>query len=231
MFYQLKLNVFVFVALCIASTLSAEAQIDSVLLDSTVISLRGVSNGSAIKSIQLKNKTSLGDVLTQESLVFVKPTGGSALSTISIRGGTPEQSPIFWNGLNLQNTLNGNVDIALLPSFVFDEVTVNTISATNSGSGVIAGSVELKNTKLDTVTSIDLKGGIGSFGLLHAAIKSTIPTQTGTWTFTGYHRSAKNNYPYRTTSSGSNTKLLDHSSFSLNGLLIKTSFALETTTH
>ncbi|MFT7592089.1 MAG: vitamin B12 transporter [bacterium] len=199
--------------------MSASAQIDSVLLDSTVISLRGISNTSSINAIQLNNKSSLGEVLTLESLVFVKPTGGNALSTISIRGGTPEQSPVFWNGLNLQNTLNGNIDIALLPAFIFDAISINASAATNSGSGVIAGSVELKNNKIDTIRSLKAIVGFGAFGLTNVAVKTIIPSDKSTWSIAAFRRSAKNNYPYQTSSA--KTKPLEHARFDLSGVLIQ----------
>jgi vitamin B12 transporter len=207
--------------------LPTSAQIDSVMLDSTIIGLRGSVNGIEISGTQLTNKPTLGEVLTQEALVFIKPASGSSLSTISIRGGTAEQSPVYWNGLNLQNTLNGTIDVNLLPTFIFDDVRVNNTSATNIGGGSIAGSISLKNDKPDTSRDIQVQLGTGSFGLFNAAFKSTIPTKSSIWSVVGYHRSIVNNYPIISRQMSPQVQRLKHARYDLQGLLVQNQITLK----
>ncbi|MFT5723591.1 MAG: vitamin B12 transporter [Bacteroidia bacterium] len=197
------------------------AQIDSVLLDSTTISVRG---GFRAVDVQIKHDVrskSIGDVLSSEALVFVKSNSGSALSTLSIRGGTPEQSTVFWNGLSLQNIQNGNVDLTLLPAMLFDDISLNTNQSTQTGSGNIAGSINIQNNRLDTLPSMILSAGLGSFGLLHGSIKATIPFKRSTISFTAYNKVAKNDYNYKPFQNSSVEKQLVHANFQQGGLLVQ----------
>lgn len=192
---------------------------DSVVLDSVQITLRGGVEDRKITDFVTSNASSIGDVLAQQSLVFVKPTAGNALATLSIRGGTPEQSAVFWNGLSLQNTLNGNVDLNLLPSLAFDEISINASNSVHSGSGSTAGSLELNNGRYDTSNSVDIQTGMGSFGALNTALKITHLNKKNRFSVLPYYRQAVNNYPYASLRVPPGETRLSNAAFSITGLL------------
>ena len=107
-------------------TFWAIAQVDSLHLDSVVITLRGEQKLHRIEQLDQMHARNVGDVLNQRSSVFVKANSGNSLSTLSIRGGTSEQSAVYWNGLSLQNTLNGSLDLSLLPTEAFSSMFSST---------------------------------------------------------------------------------------------------------
>jgi len=197
----------------------ASAQMDSVVLDSTCITVRGHVDSRKTIDFMVSDASTLTDVLNQHAAVFVKSASGSALSTVSIRGGTPEQSAVFWNGLSLSNTLNGNVDLSLLPSLAFDEIRLNASNSVHSGSGATAGSLELKSGKFDTSKVLLFQAGAGSLGAYNAAIKSVFHAKKSRASLVSYIRGGQNNYTVQVGSTPSNTKRLENAAFSMAGML------------
>ena len=118
-----------------------------------------------IDSILTKNSNSLSDLLRQNGPIFVKEYG--ALSTAFFRGTPAAYTQLLWNGIPLNSLSTGIVDLGLFPSNIFSEIKLNSGgNSTLSGSGAIAGSIQLNNS-LDFNPSykweIDLTKG--SFGL------------------------------------------------------------------
>ena len=118
-----------------------------------------------IDSILTKNSSSLSDLLRQNGPIFVKEYG--ALSTAFFRGTPAAYTQLLWNGIPLNSLSTGIVDLGLFPSNIFSEIKLNSGgNSTLSGSGAIAGSIQLNNS-LDFNPSsnweIDLTKG--SFGL------------------------------------------------------------------
>ena len=118
-----------------------------------------------IDSILTKNSISLSDLLRQNGPIFVKEYG--ALSTAFFRGTPAAYTQLLWNGIPLNSLSTGIVDLGLFPTNIFSEIKLNSGgNSTLSGSGAIAGSIQLNNS-LDFNPSykweIDLTKG--SFGL------------------------------------------------------------------
>ena len=118
-----------------------------------------------IDSILSKNSNSLSDLLRQNGPIFVKEYG--ALSTAFFRGTPAAYTQLLWNGIPLNSLTTGIVDLGLFPTDIFSEIKLNSGgNSTLSGSGAIAGSIQLNNS-LDFNPSykweIDLTKG--SFGL------------------------------------------------------------------
>jgi iron complex outermembrane receptor protein len=178
-------------------TFCAQAQVDSVRLDSVVVTLRGSATTERIEDVDQISVRHVGDLLTQRSHVYVKPNSGNGLSTISIRGGTAEQSTVFWNGLSLQNTLNGNLDLNLVPAVAFQTIDINNTQSTSVGSGAINGSLQLKNNEFSDSLQWLTHHGYGSFGQYNGHL---------VWRGNGiktrhrvllYHTQARNDYTYK----------------------------------
>ena len=118
-----------------------------------------------IDSILSKNSISLSDLLRQNGPIFVKEYG--ALSTAFFRGTPAAYTQLLWNGIPLNSLTTGIVDLGLFPTDIFSEIKLNSGgNSTLSGSGAIAGSIQLNNS-LDFNPSykweIDLTKG--SYGL------------------------------------------------------------------
>jgi len=108
---------------------------------------------------------SLGDLLAAQSDVFIKSYGQGSLATTSLRGGGASHTALVWNGIPLQNAMNGQADLSLLPSFFLDEVGVQYGgSATLYGSGAVGGALHLNNDAVfGAEKRVRLFGQAGSF--------------------------------------------------------------------
>ena len=83
------------------------------------------------------------------------------------RGTPAAYTQLLWNGIPLNSLTTGIVDLGLFPTDIFSEIKLNSGgNSTLSGSGAIAGSIQLNNS-LDFNPSykweIDLTKG--SYGL------------------------------------------------------------------
>ncbi len=213
---------YVWACFMLLSAFCAQAQVDSVRLDSVVVSLRGEQKLNQIKEVDRMNVRNVGDALTQRSTVLVKPNSGNSLATLSIRGGTAEQSAVYWNGLSLQNTLNGNLDLSLLPTEAFSSMELNGVNSASIGSGAINGSLHLKNSSGPDTNWLELQGGYGSFGQINGHVRLNKTVNGGDHRLLVYHNQAENNYPYQVDNffwGVLNGGTLEHSGFSSQGAL------------
>jgi vitamin B12 transporter len=117
------------------------------------------------QSLSLFQNHHLSDLLQTAAPLNIR-TYGTGLASLSIRGLSANNSAILWNGINLQNPLNGGLDLSIMEVGTLQRV--NIILGGSSalyGSGAIAGIISLENTK-PKQTGIHTKIGysIGSFG-------------------------------------------------------------------
>ncbi len=143
----------------------------------------------------------LGDVLANESSIFIKNYGPSNLSSSSFRGGNAAQTSVLWNGFQLNNTLNGQVDFSLIPTGFHNDVTIQYGgSSALWGSGALGGAIFLATkpqwekgfqAKLNfTVSSFSNFQQQLSLGWGNKKISSNLQL---------LHQTAKNNFDYLST--------------------------------
>ena len=69
------------------------------------------------------------------------------MSGISMRGSSPQQVAVRWNGININSFSLGQADFSILPAVAFDEVKVHAGGGSALfGSGAIGGSVLLSSS-------------------------------------------------------------------------------------
>lgn len=89
---------------------------------------------------------SLGDILSQETGVFIKERSPGNLSTPSIRGTGYGHVAILWNGFAVQSPMNGGIDFSIFSVDSYNQISL--IKGGNSaiyGSGAIGGTISLEN--------------------------------------------------------------------------------------
>jgi len=104
----------------------------------------------SIDSIALRNHATntLGDIISSQSQVQINNYGAGALSSPSIRGTGSAHTAILWNGFNLQDVLNGELDFSQIPAFFLDDVKLQFGGCgALYGSGAIGGAINLSNDK------------------------------------------------------------------------------------
>ena len=140
---------------------------------------------------------SLAEQLTNGNAIFIKSYGGNGLATLSLQGSSDVHAAVLWNGFNLQSTMNGTVDLSVLPTFFIDEIGVQSGSASHLwGSGAVGGSV-LLNNKPRFSSGLQIKTGseIGSYGQFRQQLKLGYGTKKWYGNVRGYYSQARNDYP------------------------------------
>ena len=89
--------------------------------------------------------TSLPDILNREAGVRIRQYGGlGSYSTLSLRGTNPNQSKIYWNGVPINNSLGGEINLADLPFDNLEKIEIYKSGTPAGFSGsAIGGSINL----------------------------------------------------------------------------------------
>ncbi len=144
---------------------------------------------------------SLAEILSLNSQVFIKNYGPGSLATTSMRGAGASHTAVLWNGFNLQSPSNGQVDFALLPAIVIDEVQLQYGGAgALYGSGAIGGTIHLNNKLafgqgLQSTVSL----GAGSWSNYQQGIKVQWSNERVASAVKLYRQEAANNFAFRNT--------------------------------
>ena len=137
---------------------------------------------------------SLADVLQRESSVFIKQYGPSMLATPSLRGTGAAHTALIWNGCNLQNGMNGQTDISLIPAFLFGSFTLQQ-GATSAtwGSGAAGGALFLNPSHANQIALLQENG---SFGHRLTAFRASLPYKKAYFSIGAFRLREENNFPY-----------------------------------
>lgn len=121
-------------------------------------------------------RASMADFLQRKANVYVKTYGGNSLSTLSIRGASGSQNLVTWNGLPVQSSMLGLLDLSLIPVALADEVALETGGNSSSwGSGAIGGVLSFnQKTSFKNRFQLNYSSSIGSFGSLHQGLSLQI---------------------------------------------------------
>lgn len=118
-------------------------------------------------TIRKLNATStLADLLSRQSVVFIKTYGGGSLAMPSFRGGSAAHTSLLWNGIPIQSSVDALADLSLIPSLFFDEIKIQYGgSSALWGSGAIGGALHL-NQKMEFNQGFSAVASVasGSFG-------------------------------------------------------------------
>lgn len=142
-------------ALCICM-LNVNAQNDSLhhLKVVEIKATRSVYFSSASKfqlidsaTLERYSNNNLADLLSHESIVFIKSYGLGSLASSSFRGAGSSHTAVLWNGFNLQSSMHGMIDLSLIPANFLNTVQLQFGSASALwGSGAVGGAIHLNNS-------------------------------------------------------------------------------------
>ncbi|MCD4773183.1 MAG: TonB-dependent receptor plug domain-containing protein [Bacteroidales bacterium] len=124
-------------------------------------------NVERIDSIFLSNSlsSSLGNILSSVTSVFIKNYGQGSLATISLRGTSSVHTGVFWNGFRINPSSIGMTDFSLIPSSFFESIELQYGGASSlHGNGLIGGSIHLNNPVVfEKKLSLGINSSYGSF--------------------------------------------------------------------
>jgi len=120
-------------------------------------------------SMVLHGSDNLGELLSVSTPVYIKSAGPGTSSGASIRGTSSSHTLVFWEGVDLNSPMRGDVDLSLLPVSFSDQVEILYGGASlASGSGGLGGTILLENAadwnrSFGTALSYEA-GSFGSYG-------------------------------------------------------------------
>ncbi len=110
--------------------------------------------------------SSLSDILTNNTTLFIKSYGRATESTAEFRGTSPSHTQVTWNGMKVNSPMLGTVDFSYIPSYFVDEVTLlHGASSLIAVGGGLGGAIQMRTQPVDTEGwGLQFIQGIGSFG-------------------------------------------------------------------
>ena len=149
-------------------------------------------------SLSFYKNRHLSDYLQAETPLSIR-TYGTGLASVAVRGMAANHTAVLWNGINLQNPLNGLNDMALLDVGSTQKVDVKL--GGNSalfGSGAIGGVVYLDNEKPKTDGfQAQLGYGLGSYGFRNEQAEVSYNTKKIGGSVRIAHQAATNDFLFR----------------------------------
>ena len=155
----------------------------SIIMLNKNISLEQVDVYGSNKDEYLKNSTSSnslgsfarGGSLNQVPSLEMRTYGGYAgVTSASFDGGFARHTKVLFNGVDLTDAMNGQVDLSTFPSFALKSVNYKLNSGTMYGSGSIDGSLNINNN----VTENNVFYSVGDFGFTQYGANYSINRST-----------------------------------------------------
>ena len=167
-----------------SATLSSGDTSQVVGLDSISVFSRGISrNDQLISQVFLKTNPlqTYADLLQKQSGVFVRSRGNAALSTPSFKGLGTMHLPILINGVNMQSSMNGTMDLSLIDAVHFSNTQFGTPNGQMLGSPSLGDGLALESDMNNrgfeinlSYSSLEEMGMSGRYSLHRKRIKYAI---------------------------------------------------------
>ena len=180
--------------------------VDTIALEAIEISANRLVNfttGAKIQSItpDIKNdysSSNLSELFAQITPISIKSYGVAGLSNVSLRGMHSKHTAILWNGINLQNSMNGGFDMNSIPTFIIDDINIQYGgSGALFGSGAVGGIIHLNNNlNLDNKFELGYNQQLGSFDNYFEGLKVNYSNKKFASSTRIYHKYGKNDFPY-----------------------------------
>jgi vitamin B12 transporter len=190
---------------CTGSLLPQKLGQDTIVLKPAEI-VSGNTNAKGIQIITIdssllsKNESqSIGKLLQTHTSLFIKQYGSNQLSTFSIRGGSAQQTQIYWSGFNSNNAMLGQLDLSTLPISSINNVRlILGAQSTAYGSGAIGGVLSINENKIfkPVPNEIIFNTSISSFQNYAASIKFKYSTNKLSCQTSFYVNDSKNAFGY-----------------------------------
>ncbi|WP_057937371.1 TonB-dependent receptor [Algoriphagus resistens] len=142
---------------------------------------------------------SLGDILQEQSPIFVRQYGAGMIASPSFRGTSAGHTAVFWNGLPINSPSLGQSDLSILPVSAIDQVDLQFGNAgALLGNEAIGGSVNLgTETDFGKGFRAGISQQIGSFGLFNSNLSGGFSSNNFSSNTKIYREFARNNFPYK----------------------------------
>lgn len=160
---------FIFLALVSSQTFAQNdsIQLEEVLLTDPFLKNHYKSQSQIEISEQLikENQPSLSQLMQFEAPIYIKENGLGMVSSPSFRGTTASQTAVLWNGININSSINGQIDFNTINPKTYNGILVKPGGGSVAyGTGAIGGSIHLMDQiKYDQKLNQQLDLAYGSF--------------------------------------------------------------------
>jgi iron complex outermembrane receptor protein len=153
------------------------------------------------KKISNYSGQSLDNILGDNAGINIKTYGYGGMSNAGMRGGNSNHTAVLWNGVNLQDPLNGSFNLSLFPLFFANDIKVHKGgSSALFGSGAMGGSIHLTNTKdFNKGLQLDILSGISSFSTYQFGTGLKYSNNKLSSILKVFYKTAKNDFPFKNT--------------------------------
>lgn len=164
---------------------------------------REVSVGTRISTLSGKvmeeNKTkSLSELLSDNSMTYIKGLGQGAMATSSFRGTSSSHTQVNWNGININPKMSSSFDFSQIPVFFTDQVSLfHGGSHLKGGTGALGGSINLENLpRWHDSTRFKCLLEAGSYDTYTGAALVRFLRKKSLYQTRVYHQRSENNFKY-----------------------------------
>ncbi len=161
-----------------------------------------LNSGYHVEVIQdsiLENENqSLGNLLQNQANLYFKQNGNGMVSSIALRGSNASQTGVYWNGISINSSLNGQTDFNTISANSFDEVEIRKGGGSVLlGSGAVGGAINLKDKIVfQDKKELNLNIGMGSYETYSMQTKALISKENLFAKIAFGGTTSANDYPY-----------------------------------
>ena len=160
------------------------------------------SSGSVIQDFSamqmLVGETgNLTNLISRYSPVYIKSDAGG-LSTIRVRGTSPNHTSLFFGGLDINSLTLGHSNFSSIPVYLFDNISLQYGgNSAENGSGSIGGSIRLGlRSQWTNGYQFETLGSIGSFGESLCGFKFFVGNGKWEAATRAYNYYRRNDFPF-----------------------------------
>ena len=138
------------------------------------------------------------EILQRNSAGFIKQYSPGALASPGFRGTGAAHTATVWNGFNLQNGMNGQLDLNLLPGFLFGAISLQEgANAANWGSGAIGATIFLQSSKIENHIAVEQM--LGSWNQQRTAISAGVSRKLWSLSIKAFQYQSSNRFNFQNT--------------------------------
>jgi len=143
----------------------------------------------------LQVSSTLAELLSFQTTSIIRDRGNNSLATLSVRGGSSQQTQVLWNGANINNGMLGLSDLSTISPLFMEKIELKPVQKDMSYQP-IGGVLNLSNSSIDS-QYFDLGVLAGQHGFqqyhLRAAHRWSTKTEVR---FKGLYNENNQNFPY-----------------------------------
>lgn len=175
------------------------------------VGTRTLAPVTTISGSELKQTgaSQIGEVLSFVPGVFIRNYGGlGGLKTVSLRGTSAAQTAVLLDGVRLNSSQNGLVDLSALPTGIVEDIeVVRGGESALVGPSSVGGAINIRTLSFRNETTVRVQSSLGSFGEVGAGGTIRFPVDSTMLLLTGDYQSSRGDYPFSFNQFGSTSTI------------------------